>query len=148
MPIDHDQIRQRIKSVIDADDELSLRSVSLASGSDSWLHKFMTSDASMKLTQAEKLADALGVSADWLLFGEREASLSADAVQQMIDTALEEIQPGMSLAEIRRAAASALHAQLERHLSHGGLVANEGQASVPDTAVQSPAPTKRSARVE
>ncbi|MBM3333183.1 hypothetical protein FJY63_00825 [Candidatus Sumerlaeota bacterium] len=146
MTIDHDQLRQRIQAIIDADKDLSVRSVSIASGSDSWLHKFMTSDASMKLVQLNKLAEALGVSSEWLLFGNQERAEISDAqIDQLTAIALDEIQPGAPLSEIRTAVAGALRAQLARVLSGQLAPSRLDEATAPGTAAQSPAPTKRSA---
>lgn len=71
-------MRERIKAVIDADPSLSVRSVSLAAGlSDSMLQKFLRGGTdSMTIKTAEKLAKALCVDPQWLIFGEgsREAA--------------------------------------------------------------------------
>lgn len=65
-------IRQRIQSIIDANPDMTARSVSLAAGfSDSMVHKFMTGQTrSMTLESLDKLAEALGVSARWLAYGD------------------------------------------------------------------------------
>lgn len=143
MAIDHDMIRQRIRQRIDQEAGLSMRNVSIAAfGSDSALHKFLNrSNESIRLINLASIADVIGVDLSWLLFGPRDQPISGDVVQQMIDNALEEIQPGMSLAEIRRAAASALHAQIKLHLSDGAGPETEVEASARDTAAQSPSPT-------
>lgn len=58
--------------MIDANPEMSVRSVSLAAGlSDSALHKFLTGATdSLTLKTVDKLAEALGVDAQWLAYGE------------------------------------------------------------------------------
>lgn len=65
-------IRARIRSVIDANPEMTVRNVSLAAGlSDSALHKFLTgSTNSLTLETVDKVADALGVDPAWLAYGE------------------------------------------------------------------------------
>lgn len=65
-------IRARIISIIDSNPEMSVRSVSLAAGlSDSALHKFLTgATESLTLKTVDKLAEALGVDAAWLAYGE------------------------------------------------------------------------------
>jgi transcriptional regulator with XRE-family HTH domain len=65
-------IRARILSTIEANPDMTVRSVSLAAGlSDSALHKFLSgATESITLKTLEKLADALGVDARWLAFGE------------------------------------------------------------------------------
>lgn len=106
------------------------------------IRNFLDGDTkSLTVDTVSRLAEPLKTSEDWILFGNRDQSLSGDVVQQMIDNALEEIQPGMSLAEIRRAAASALHAQIKLHLSDGANQAIGDEASVRDTGAQSPSPT-------
>jgi transcriptional regulator with XRE-family HTH domain len=73
-------MRQRIKAVIDAKPELTVRSVSLAAGlSDSMLHKFLRGGTdSMTIKSAEKLAHALGVDPIWLIFGEGDPDQATD----------------------------------------------------------------------
>lgn len=65
-------IRARIKAVIDAHPDMTVRNVSLAAGlSDSALHKFLTgSTVSMTLETVDKVAEALGVDPAWLAYGE------------------------------------------------------------------------------
>src|SRR5690606_25184563 len=76
-------IRDRIRSIIDANPDMSVRSVSLAAGlSDSLLHKFLKgSTDSITLKTVDKLAEALGVDPVWLAYGEggpeRASSISA-----------------------------------------------------------------------
>lgn len=68
-------MRDRVKAVIDAKPELSVRGVSLAAGlSDSMLNKFLKGYTdSMTVRNAEKLASALGVDRVWLIFGEGDS---------------------------------------------------------------------------
>lgn len=81
-------IRARIRSVIDANPEMSPRSVSLAAGlSDSMLHKFLTgSTTSMTLDTVAKLAEALGVDETWLAYGkgDPERTTPADSIFRRI----------------------------------------------------------------
>jgi len=73
-------IRARIRSIIDGNPEMTVRSVSLAAGlSDSALHKFLTgATESVTLKTVEKLAKALGVDERWLAYGEGEPDLASD----------------------------------------------------------------------
>jgi transcriptional regulator with XRE-family HTH domain len=65
-------VKQRIRDIIEANDDMTVRSVSLAAGlSDSLLHKFLSNeDQSMTIRNLDKVAEALGVSARFLLFGD------------------------------------------------------------------------------
>ena len=76
-------MRERIISVIEANPEFSVRSVSLAAGmSDSMLNKFLKGHTdSMTIKTAEKLADALCVDAQWLIFGEGTPERAGDLVR-------------------------------------------------------------------
>lgn len=67
-------IRDRIRFVIDQNDDMTVRSVSLAAGlSDSALHKFLKGATdSITLKTVDKLADALRVDPRWLAYGEGE----------------------------------------------------------------------------
>lgn len=73
-------IRDRIKAVIAAKPELSVRKVSLSAGlSDSALHKFLSgSTDSITLKTVEKLAAALEVDARWLAYGEGDPDMASD----------------------------------------------------------------------
>jgi transcriptional regulator with XRE-family HTH domain len=73
-------IRERINQIIDADPDMTVRSVSLKAGlSDSMLHKFLRGDTkSPTLDTVDKLAGALGVDARWLAYGEGSAERAAD----------------------------------------------------------------------
>lgn len=72
-------IRDRIKSVIEHNPELSVRKVSLAAGlSDSALHKFLSgSTDSITLKTVEKIAAALEVDPRWLAYGEGSPEMAA-----------------------------------------------------------------------
>jgi len=78
-------MRERIQSVIDNTQGLSVRSVSLAAGmSDSMLNKFLRGQTdSMTIKTAEKLAEALGVDFIWLAKGEGDSSRGADVANQI-----------------------------------------------------------------
>jgi DNA-binding Xre family transcriptional regulator len=73
-------IRARIKAVIDAHPEMSVRNVSLAAGlSDSALHKFLTGAVqSLTLETVDKLAAALNVDPAWLAYGEGDPEAAND----------------------------------------------------------------------
>lgn len=73
-------MRARIMAVIERSPSLSVRSVSLAAGlSDSMLHKFLRGGTdSMTIRNAEKLAEALGVDPQWLIFGEGDPEAASD----------------------------------------------------------------------
>jgi transcriptional regulator with XRE-family HTH domain len=65
-------VKQRIRELIEARDDLSPRNVALKAGlSDSLVHKFLTKESqSMTVRNLEKIADAMGVSLRWVLFGD------------------------------------------------------------------------------
>lgn len=67
-------LRDRIREAIDRKPEMTIRNASLKAGlSDSALHKFLSHQTkSITIDNLEKLADALGVSLRWLLFGDPE----------------------------------------------------------------------------
>ena len=142
--IDQDAIRARLRQRFD---ELSLSVTGVWLKRDhgigqTTIRNFLDgSTQSLTVDTVSKLAGPLKTTEDWILFGSREHAISGDAVQQMVDNALDEIQPGMSLAEIRRAAASALHAQLKLHLSDAAAQESSAQETSPDRAARSPAPT-------
>lgn len=149
MPIDHELLRQRIRERIASEESLTMRNVSIAAfGSDSALHKFLTgANKSIKLDNLASVADALDTPLSALLFGEAPRPVvSEDELRSMVDDALSEMQPGMSIAEIRPAVASNLHGQLERVLSGQAVTGPADKATAPDIAVRSDAPTRRSAR--
>lgn len=152
MPIDQDAIRRRIQERIDADDDLSMRNVSMSAGmSDSALHKYLTGqNDSIRLVNIAGVADAIGVSLDWLLFGRRTgvpaSPLTEDVLEQMIGTAFEELEPEMQPEEIARIVASNLHAQLARHLAGGEVRRLSGARIARDKAAQSRAPTTPSSQ--
>ena len=73
-------MRERILAVIAEKPEMTVRSVSLGAGmSDSMLNKFLKGHTeSMTIKNAEKLAAALMVDPQWLIFGEGEPDLAGD----------------------------------------------------------------------
>lgn len=83
--------RARINAIINADDDLSVRNVSLKAGlSDSALNKLLKGDVrSPTLETIEKLAEALDVDARWLAFGEGERERYAD-IGEMISRLTEQ----------------------------------------------------------
>ena len=78
-------MRERIKAVIAARPELTVRGLSLAAGmSDSFLGKFLKGQTdSMTIRTAEKLAEAMGVDAQWLIFGEGDPDQATDLAAQI-----------------------------------------------------------------
>ena len=87
-------IRDRIRHVIDSNPELSLRNVSLNAGlSDSWLGKFLKGSVdSPTLKTVEKLAEALGVDARWLAYGEGDPE-PASGIDDIWDRISEKDRP-------------------------------------------------------
>jgi len=79
-------LRDRIKSLIDHNPGLTVRSVLLAAGlSDSMLHKFLTNQTdSMNIKTVEKLAAVLNVDPRWLAFGEGGPEVFTD-ISEKID---------------------------------------------------------------
>ena len=84
-------MRDRITSLIDANDKLTVRNVSLKAGfSDSWLDKLLKGGVkSPTLDSIEKLAIALDVDPRWLAFGEGTPERYAD-IGRMIEKMTEE----------------------------------------------------------
>lgn len=84
-------IRDRIRATIARNPGMTVRSVSLAAGlSDSALHKFLSGATdSLTLKTVDKLADALGVDARWLAYGEGDPERAA-GVAQLFDRIAEE----------------------------------------------------------
>lgn len=73
-------IRDRIRFIIEQNEEMTVRGVSLAAGlSDSALHKFLTGATdSLTLKTVDKLAEALGVDPRWLAYGEGDPETASD----------------------------------------------------------------------
>lgn len=73
-------IRQRIQSVIDKTEGMSVRKASLDAGlSDSMLGKFLNGSVdSLTLKTVDKLAEALGVDPRWLAYGEGDPDAATD----------------------------------------------------------------------
>lgn len=84
-------IRARIRSIIDENADMTVRSVSLAAGlSDSALHKFLTGATdSITLKTVDKLAEALGVDPMWLAYGEGSPERASN-VSKLFDRMSEE----------------------------------------------------------
>ncbi len=75
-------VKQRIREIIAARDDLSVRGVSLKAGmSDSALHKFLTTDASMSIANLERVAEAMGVTVVSLLGEPEPAVATANVVR-------------------------------------------------------------------
>ncbi len=100
-----------------------------------------SSTNSLTLDTILKLQKPLKTTAEWLIFGAGSATISEDSLRAMVDNALSEMQPGMTIAEIRPLVASNLHGQLERVLSGQVESDHEGKENGHGTAVRSAAPT-------
>lgn len=76
------EMRERINSIIAANPNLSVRRVSLLAGlSDSMLQKFLRGGTnSMTIKTAKKLAKALEVDPQWLIFGEGSSDAATEIV--------------------------------------------------------------------
>ncbi|MFT4056730.1 MAG: hypothetical protein QM681_19655 [Novosphingobium sp.] len=92
------------------------------------------------IDKLEDIARALGVAPGWLAYGD-VSKLSEPALQEMVETAVEEIQAGMRIEEIRRTVASALRDQLALHLAVGANPGTSDEASAHDKSVPPHAPT-------
>lgn len=146
--LDIDAIRERIISRYD-DLELSKTGIwhkEHGIGQTTIRNFLDSSTNSLTLDTVLKLQVPLKTTAEWLIFGAGSATISEDALREMVDTALSEMQPGMTIAEIRPLVASNLHGQLERVLSGQVASDHEGTESVPDKAARSAAPTKSAGR--
>ena len=75
-------MRERINSIIAANPDFSVRRVSLLAGlSDSMLQKFLRGGTnSMTIETAKKLAKALEVDPQWLIFGEGSSEAASEIV--------------------------------------------------------------------
>jgi transcriptional regulator with XRE-family HTH domain len=89
-------MRERIKTVIDERDGLTVRNVSLRAGlSDSWLHKLLKGEVrSPTLEAIEKVAEVLEVDPRWLAFGDNASGRRAD---------IDDIVAGLSETQMRLA---------------------------------------------
>lgn len=143
--LDQDAIRSRLRARL-KDMGLSLTGV--------WLKKHGIGQTTLRnfldgMTQSltvdtvAKLAEPLETSELWILFGDSEdaPAVSEDALREMAETAVEEIQLGMGIGEIRSAVASALHEQLALHLSGGEVRSFWGEKLARGKGAQSRSPT-------
>jgi len=73
-------IRERIESIIDSREDMTVRSVSLKAGlSDSMLNKFLKGRVqSLTLDTVDKVAAALEVDPRWLAYGEGDPEMASD----------------------------------------------------------------------
>ncbi|WP_394659918.1 hypothetical protein [uncultured Novosphingobium sp.] len=116
MSYDYDALRERIKARIESTDGLSVRSVSLSAGaSDSLLNKFLTKQTnSLKLSFLGRVADILEITLEELVAGKPLTSrLTCEEIDALAASAADEIQPSMSIAEIRSTVTAALRDRLE-----------------------------------
>lgn len=107
---------------------------------------------STTLDTISKLAIILDTSEDWILFGDRSVGLTEDQVDEqtlseMIGLAIEELQPGMSYAEIRQAVSSNLHEQLRLRLADVSGAGAEPATDL-DIGARSRAPTTQGAEAK
>lgn len=112
--------RDRIRQVLE-ERGVSARDISLQAGSDSMLNKLLNPEkrGGIKfptIARIEAVAHALEVSPAWLAFGEGRR-LTESELREMVQIAVEDIQIGMSIEEIREVVASTLHEQLETALA-------------------------------
>jgi len=149
--IDGVDFRDRINLVL-KQNSWSKREVSMRAGSDSMLHKVLNPEkkGGIKYPTIEKIeaiAEALRVSPAWLAFGDGP-EISEETLKEMADYAASEIQPGLSIAQIRSSVASALREQLALRLFVGTNPDAEAEGPDLDTSAQSRAPTTGSEREE
>jgi hypothetical protein len=103
------------------------------------------STQSLTLDTVAKLERPLKRSAQWIVFGdEPQASVSGEQLAQMVGEALTEMQPGMTLAEIRSLVASNLHEQLGRVLAAPEDPDQPAALTAPGTGLRSDVATKLS----
>ena len=112
--------RDRIREALAANPKATMRSVSLAAGSDSMLSKIMNPEKKggirhPSIEKMEAIARALGVSPSWLVYGEGPADPipDADELARMIERAMAELPVGVTYADYPDAVAASLRAQLE-----------------------------------
>ena len=132
--LDLDAIRRRLDSALkEKGYALTGKDIQSAGIGQTTLRNFMDgSSRSMTLETLAKLDNELGIDAGWLLFGpadDQPSEINEDALSGMVDLALNELQPGMTFAEIRPAVAANLHGQLKRALSVGVTVDRGGEAT-------------------
>lgn len=140
--IDHDAIRARLSARF-KQLKLSRTGVWLkASGiGQTTVRNFLDgTNQSLTVDTVSKLAAPLGTTERWILFG-GEAAISDEVLREMAETAVEEIQAGMRIEEIRSTVASALRDQLALHLAVGAAPGTSDEATSPDISAQPPAPT-------
>lgn len=100
--------------------------------------------------QAPKYARKFKVSEEWLLYakGGQEDPLepSADDLVRMLDEALDELPIELKRADLPRIVAPILHEQLTRFRADRVAARSRVASTSPDTAAQSPTPTKPGAQ--
>lgn len=112
------------------------------------LHKVLNPEGrggikSPTINKLEDIAAALEVSPAWLAFGEGagKPQISAATLRDMAEYAAGEIQPGLSISQIRSTVESALREQLALRLLVVEDPSGPDAGIAPGTAAQSPAPT-------
>lgn len=102
---------------------------------------------SLTVDTVAKLAEPLKTSERWLLFGDTQP-VSEDVLREMVDYATGEIQPGLSIAQIKSAVSSALREQLALHLTAGQGQSAPAGAIAHGTGAQSLAATTEGEQAE
>lgn len=102
---------------------------------------------SLTVETVAKLAEPLKTTERWIIFG-GDAPVSEGMLLEMAETAAEEIQAGMRIAEIRNAVAAGIREQLRIHLAVGAAQDSSAAASARGKSAQPGAPTKGAAREE
>lgn len=147
--LDLDEIRRRIASRFDEleiaitgnwDKDLPI--------SKSTVRHFISGDTrSLSLETVSKLTVPLKTSEEWILFGDAApvSAITEEMLSEMVATAFEEIEEGMSPELILGTVASNLHEQLRRKPVVGSVRSISGAKIARDKFVQSAAPTRQGA---
>lgn len=146
--IDHDDMRRRIKGRM-TDLELSLTGKWLKEHGigQTTIRNFLDGMSSSTTTETlSKLAGPLKTTERWLIFGSDNPTLSDAVLHEMVDYAVSEIQPSMSIGQMRNAVASALREQLKLHLVVDGVQDSPDEETSPDKDAPPPAPTRKGGR--
>ena len=147
--IDHDEIRARLRARFK---DLGL------SATGKWLKDCGIGQTTVRnfldgMTQSltvdtvVKLAPALKTSEKWILFGDSQ-DVSGEALQEMAQNAVSEIQAGATIEQIRSVVASSMRDQLALYLTVGGAKGSSGALTAHGTTVRSPSPTSEDALEE
>jgi hypothetical protein len=104
-----------------------------------------------RAASAKRYARFFGVNAAWLLYGtgqREDTSVDPNVrqIQQMLESAIQQIPAGVTIGDWPRLVAPALSDQLEQYRAHGGLQDHAGEAPSPDRHAPLHAPTSRDER--